>query len=274
MSDPCCCPPQAVGAPAPEPSTSGSQGKKKPQPAKASDPYANYSHAATLNMVDQEYEDAVKASKEAQTTEGNVGKWEAVGTTAPAASTSSSAGLMADPEAHLSASQREEMRPSSKTFKEKTIDDDELWDPATTIRLKPKPAVKKEESPAPVASGSASASGSGSATPAEGEKKPNIRAGFKAAFNKVASNSPGPEVARDSPLAQEDTPVKAEPQHTVEPPVQAAAPTVKEESPEAKPSPAELDNAESSLSDMAPRSMFKKRKAGGSSSGAAQRRKM
>lgn len=201
-------------------------------------------------MVDTEWEASVQAAKEAKSSEGSVGQWTSV---TPVASSSRSSQLPPDPESLLSATAREEARPTSKTFKEKTLDQDDLWDPALTIKLKKDKNVKVEE--ASPATSKVEEEGSAFEGAHESKSVFKSRKGFKAAFGKA---SPSPSTATEVPE------VKREEAEDVneEVPDKVSLDTV-----DAQPSP-----------DPAPApTMFKKRKGGANSSGggaAAQRRKL
>lgn len=240
---------QAAGDTSEPPAASTSKKPAKPQKF---DPYANYSHAATLGMVDKDYEAAQAAAKEAQSSsEGNVGQWTSVSQPQqPSAASSRSQGFSLDPEAGMSATAREEHRPTSKTFKEKTLDQDDLWDPALSIRLKSDRNVKREEP----------ASGSGGAAAAAQTEEPTFKSrkrGFKAAFDKSSAE---PQVKQEEPS-----------EATTEP---AAIPEP-EAAEEVKPEP-DTEATEPASEAPAPTLFKKKRKGGngGNNSSAAQRRKL
>lgn len=219
--------------PPPQASTS-----RKPRPATSSDPYANYSNAASLGLVDSEYEASFAAAREARQSEGNVGAWEHV----TVASTSLSTLDNNDPEAHWSAKEREERRPTSKSFQEKTLDTDELYDPAAiSIKLK-RPKSKLEDTQL-----------SASMKDDEGDVESTTQ---KKGFRKISEISPSSMakseegITPDSSQLQRPSPLDA--------PFTTTAEDVKPD----------VDAA------TAPRSMFKKRKGAASSGSAAQRRKL
>ncbi|GAA5982418.1 hypothetical protein JCM11641_006977 [Rhodosporidiobolus odoratus] len=69
----------AMGLEAPEPSASSSSSKPKPTPTPASksDPYANYTTAASLGIVD-DYAEKKREEQELRLKEGRIGEWERV----------------------------------------------------------------------------------------------------------------------------------------------------------------------------------------------------
>ncbi|GAA5858306.1 hypothetical protein JCM1840_001141 [Sporobolomyces johnsonii] len=146
---------QAAGTPVASTSTSPSA-PPKPRPAAAasSDPYANYTTAASLGIVDEEAERQA-AEAELRQKEGRIGEWERVvrpkpppSAAAPLPSSTTTAGEgEGDGESKPGTEDDPPERVKKGYFTEKSLafDDDE-FDPASVgIKLKRKRATLKEE---------------------------------------------------------------------------------------------------------------------------------
>lgn len=117
---------------APTPSAKPTTTKK---PSAPSDPYANYSTAASLGFVDDSAAAFIK-EQEARQQEVRLGSWTAVPSSArPVPSTSTEPAFETRKE-----------RPAGKTLGEKVLAvDEELYDPIASIKLKPKGKGKAKE---------------------------------------------------------------------------------------------------------------------------------
>ncbi|GAA5952952.1 hypothetical protein JCM21900_001528 [Sporobolomyces salmonicolor] len=146
---------QAAGDPVASTSTSASAPPKARPAAASSDPYANYTTAASLGIVDEEA-DRQAAEAELRQKEGRIGEWERVvrpkPPAAPAPSVASAAfppsAAAGDADADSKPGTRDDPKPVKKGyFTEKSLafDDDE-FDPASVgVKLKRKRVTLKEE---------------------------------------------------------------------------------------------------------------------------------
>ncbi|KAG8919294.1 hypothetical protein FRC02_001758 [Tulasnella sp. 418] len=130
-----------IGAAPPEPTPSAST-SRKPPPPKPSDPWANYTTAAQLGIVD---EDAERRAAEFQIrqTEGRASEWEIVAPPLPTLKRERSP----SPNHVVEAEAEEDTRRFKVRQKSAKVGLGEIWDPGE-IKIKKKdeaPAVKKEE---------------------------------------------------------------------------------------------------------------------------------
>ncbi|GAA5933276.1 hypothetical protein JCM1841_006576 [Sporobolomyces salmonicolor] len=145
---------QAAGDPVASTSTSASAPPKARPAAASSDPYANYTTAASLGIVDEEA-DRQAAEAELRQKEGRIGEWERVVRPKPPAPAPSGAfaafppsAAAGDADADPKPDTEDDPKPVKKGyFTEKSLafDDDE-FDPASVgVKLKRKRVTLKEE---------------------------------------------------------------------------------------------------------------------------------
>lgn len=286
---------QDVGSGLVKPGSSGAPIAKQPQagpskPARPSDPYANYTTAASLGITDPD-EERRKAEEERRRNEGVVGAWEVVAIEEPVHAEETGDGeeraegvedgaVGAPAAATQQTLKREAEAPpddeDARQFrlrrKKLNTGLGEIYDPGLIpIKLKAKkeeptePPLPKEESPAPIRLAPAISNPNATEMPkwsARGWAKPGeAKQPGPSSTDQVGADTQA--VKGEVPLAVPEAPVPTSGQDA---PSEEQAPEVKAEA------PPEVKQEPETVTSMAPPSLFKKRKAPTASAGGRGRR--